>query len=149
MEDPGCLLQECKRFLTPEMQEISRGGRGGSKSRRRENLVSSLAQNLGPSLWDPVALRRERKPPGWVRRLRENKWVHGEGERTWGAWRHPGSVPKKPGTAAPSCLAHLHLGCGGVFASLAMIELATMSLTLLLIHSISIYSARNLIPSLS
>lgn len=47
-----------------------------------EKFALSLAQNLGPLLWQLVTLRGEQKPPGWVRWLMENKCVQGGEERT-------------------------------------------------------------------
>lgn len=108
--EKSCLFPECKLSKCRDTGDLSWRKQCLQKLKwkilRQEKLVLSLAQNLGPLLRESLTPRWERKPPGWVRQLRENKCVQGEGmtweRRLWDGY-YLGSVPKRHVFPASSC----------------------------------------------
>lgn len=81
--EKSCLFPECKLSKCRDTGDLSWRKQCLQKLKwkilRQEKLVLSLAQNLGPLLRESMTPRWEWKPLGWVRQLRENKCVQGEG----------------------------------------------------------------------
>lgn len=150
--EKSCLFPECKLSRCRDTGDLSWRKQCLQKLKwkilRQEKLVLSLAQNLGPLLRESMTPRWEWKPPGWVRQLRENKCVQGEGmtweRRLWDGYCL-GSVPKRNVFPASSCHHTPPLGRMLHF----FIHLLNYTFFHLLTYSKSIYSAPTMCQILS